>query len=40
MEVHFYPGQDLLVIKQNGLKFAQFEAMGGPPQIGNDPNMA
>jgi len=40
MEVHFYPGQHLLIVKKNGIKFAEFEAMGGPSKVGNDPYMA
>lgn len=40
MEIHFYPGQDLLVVNKDGSRFARFEAMGGPAKIGNDPYMA
>lgn len=40
MEIHFYPGQDLLVVTKNNLSFARFEAMGGPDKIGSDPHMA
>lgn len=39
MEIHFYPGQDLLVINKDGRSFARFEAMGGPAKIGDDPRM-
>ncbi|MGI2112949.1 L,D-transpeptidase family protein [Shewanella frigidimarina] len=40
MEIHFYPGQHLLIINRGNIKFAQFEAMGGPAKVGNDPVMA
>jgi hypothetical protein len=40
MEIHFYPGQNLLVVNKAGRSFARFEAMGGPAKMGNDPHMA
>jgi len=39
MDIHFYPGQNLLVINKTGRSFARFEAMGGPAKMGNDPQM-
>ena len=40
MELHFFPGQNLIVVK-NKLKSIthRFEAMGGPPSMGQDPVM-
>ncbi|AZZ91983.1 hypothetical protein EUZ85_15080 [Hahella sp. KA22] len=39
MEVHFYPGQHLLVVLNGARVIAKFEAMGGPASIGSDPRM-
>lgn len=40
MELHFFPGQNLIVVR-NKLKLIthRFEAMGGPPTTGKDPIM-
>ncbi|MFT5809207.1 MAG: hypothetical protein ACI9LG_003539 [Moritella dasanensis] len=40
MELHFFPGQNLIVVR-NKLKLIthRFDAMGGPPTIGSDPRM-
>lgn len=40
MDIHFYPGQDLLVVNKDDRSFSRFEAMGGPAKIGNDVRMA
>lgn len=45
MELHFYPGQKLLVAlslhaKQQIKIHGKFEAWGGPPSMGSDPRMA
>ncbi|UJF22005.1 L,D-transpeptidase family protein [Shewanella sp. OMA3-2] len=40
MDIHFYPGQNLLIINRDGRDIARFEAMGGPSKMGNDPQMA
>ncbi|WP_417362074.1 L,D-transpeptidase family protein [Gallaecimonas pentaromativorans] len=40
MELHFYPGQNLLVVLKSNKPVAKFEAMGGPEKIGEDPRMA
>lgn len=40
MELHFYPGQKLLIAKDGGKVLGRFEAWGGPPSMGNDPRMA
>lgn len=39
MELHFYPGQHLLIVKDNGNILGRFEAWGGPASIGKDPRM-
>lgn len=40
MELHFYPGQNLLVVLKGSKVVAKYEAMGGPASIGSDPRMA
>ena len=40
MELHFYPGQNLLVLKSNGSVKGRYEAWGGPASMGTDPHMA
>jgi len=40
MELHFYPGQLLLAIKQAGVIKHRFSAHGGPAKKGTDPHMA
>lgn len=40
MELHFYPGQNLLILKEHNKLIAKFEAMGGPSKVGDDPRMA
>lgn len=39
-ELHFYPGQQLLAVIENGKVTKRFEAWGGPEHGGSDPNMA
>jgi len=39
-ELHFYPGQNLLIVKDKGMVVGRYEAWGGPSTIGNDPRMA
>ena len=39
MELHFYPGQKLLVVKEEGVPKMSFEAWGGPSSPGSDPQM-
>ena len=39
MELHFYPGQKLLVVLDKFIVHGRFEAWGGPASIGNDPRM-
>ena len=39
-ELHFYPGQNLLIVKDKGLVVERYEAWGGCSTIGNDPRMA
>ena len=38
-ELHFYPGQHLMVIITNGIPGLRFEAWGGPEFGGTDPRM-
>lgn len=40
MELHFYPGRNLLVAKDKTRIHGRFEAWGGPSTIGNDARMA
>jgi len=39
MELHFFPGQNLLAIKKGDLYLSQYDAWGGPASIGSDPRM-
>jgi hypothetical protein len=39
MELHYYPGQHLLVIKHNKVVKGRYEAWGGPAKTGTDPRM-
>ncbi len=39
MELHFYPGQNLLIL-HNKSTYERFEAWGGPSSMGTDPHMA
>ena len=39
-ELHFYPGQNLLIVKDKGVVAGRYEAWGGPSTIGSDPRMA
>lgn len=39
MELHFYPGQHLLVVLEHGIVAGRFEAWGGPSAVGSDPYM-
>lgn len=40
MELHFFPGQDLIIVKnKSGHITYRFEAMGGPSTLGDDPRM-
>lgn len=39
MELHFFPGQHLLVVYKSGKPLVKFEAWGGPSTVGNDPRM-
>ena len=39
MHLEFYPGQHLLAVIESGKVIARYEAYGGPPTIGTDPNM-
>ncbi|TGO01925.1 hypothetical protein PN36_34390 [Candidatus Thiomargarita nelsonii] len=39
MELHFYPGQKLLVVKDSHNIQHPFDAWGGPSTTGNDPHM-
>jgi hypothetical protein len=38
-ELHFYPGQNLLVLQQSGTVLGVFDAAGGPSSQGTDPYM-
>lgn len=40
MELHFFPGQNLLAIKKNNVFVARYDAWGGPSSMGSDPRMA
>ncbi len=40
MELHFYPGKNLLVAKDELSIRGRYEAWGGPSSIGDDPRMA
>lgn len=40
IELHFYPGQNSLVVMEKGAVKGQYEAWGGPEAIGTDPHMA
>lgn len=40
MELHFYPGQHLLLVRHAGRIRARYEARGGPASPGSDPRMA
>ena len=40
MELHFYPGQNLLIVKDKLKVVGRFEAWGGPATLGSDPRMA
>lgn len=40
MELHFYPGQNLLIIRNKSKAIGSFEAWGGPATLGSDPRMA
>lgn len=40
MELHFYPGQNLLVAIDKLLVIGKYEAWGGPASKGSDPRMA
>lgn len=40
MELHFFPGQNLLSIKKGKVFVSKYEAWGGPASIGSDPRMA
>lgn len=39
MELHFFPGQNLLAIKKGNAYVARYEAWGGPASMGNDSYM-
>ena len=39
MELHFYPGQKLLVLKDKKSVKGRYEAWGGPASMGTDPHM-
>ncbi len=39
MELHFYPGQNLLIAKDKKTHY-RYEAWGGPSSMGSDPRMA
>jgi hypothetical protein len=39
MELHFFPGQNLLAIKKNNIFIFRYEAWGGPASKGSDPYM-
>lgn len=39
MELHFYPGQNLLVVVNDGTVVVKCDAVGGPPSMGTDPRM-
>ena len=39
MELHFYPGQHLLILKNKGKLLGRYEAWGGPATMGTDPRM-
>lgn len=39
MELHFFPGQHLLLVREKDEVKASVEAWGGPKEIGNDPSM-
>ncbi len=40
MELHFYPGQHLLIVLDKGLLLRRVDAQGGPAKMGSDPRMA
>jgi len=40
MELHFYPGQNLLILKDKKKLVGRYEAWGGPASIGSDARMA
>lgn len=39
MELHFYPGQHLLALKQGTETIGRYEAWGGTASIGNEHRM-
>ena len=39
MELHFFPGQNLLALKKGNVFFARYEAWGGPSSLGSDPRI-
>lgn len=39
MELHFYPGQHLLILKSEGKIVGKYEAWGGPSTMGTDSRM-
>lgn len=39
MELHFFPGQHLLLVKEKNSVIERAEAKGGPSEVGNDPRM-
>ena len=39
MELHFYPGQKKIIIKEKGIITGRYDAWGGPAGGGNDPHM-
>jgi hypothetical protein len=40
MELHFFPGQNLLAVKRENTYISRYEAWGGPSSMGSDPRMA
>lgn len=40
MELHFFPGQNILAVIKNNVYVSRYEAWGGPASIGTDPRMA
>lgn len=40
MELHFFPGQNLLAVKKDKNYTSRYEAWGGPSSMGDDPYMA
>jgi hypothetical protein len=39
MELHFFPGQNVLAIKKGNFYVSRYEAWGGPSAVGTDPRM-